>query len=326
MTKSSFVPVFGVALGDSAATQLLIENPPESNAALRDAIDLTGGVVYLGADRHSGSPGGPTYLDPLFSAQALLARYPHAAALVSTTSDVEHPYNYARRTLTIDHFTQGRIGVVLGVRDRRAPYSGHGPTPWTEVPTSPELTADFAAVVRRLWNSWPRESITVDKEQGIFADSSRIVRIDYEGLYSVAGPLNSSSSVQGEPPLGWQVTLGGKELPLTSDAEFLVHDLRHGNSSVIKRDGSVSATQEHIALLSLDGIHQTSSSDGEETSATFSGGLIYIETLGELPSVAARLEQIGVSAATSAAGTLRDRLGLAPRSLDITDYVPAFAA
>lgn len=332
MTGSPSAAVLGVALSDSAATQLLTGGAAQNNAALQDVLDLTqAGVIYLGADRHTGGDEASQYIDPLFSAQALLSRFPYATALVSSTPDVEHPYNFARRLLTIDHFTGGRIGAVLGVRDRRAPYAGQGSTPWTEVSTSPELTADFAAVLRRLWNSWPRDSIIVDKDQGIFADPSRIVRIDYKGLYAVAGPLNSSSSVQGEPPLGWQVTLGGQELPFTGDAEFLVHDLRHSDSPFeVAAPGS--ETQGHIALLTSDSLPQLRSnsevlgSDDKGFSPVFPGGLIYVETLAELPTVAAQLKQTSVSGATSFAGTLRDRLGLTPRSLDITDYPAAFSA
>lgn len=320
--------ILGVALGDVAATQLLTENPAEHSTALQDLLDLSAaGILYLGADRYTAQAGDADYLDPLFSAQALLARFPRAAALVSTSPDVEHPYNYARRVLSVDHFTDGRIGVVVGVRDRRAPRSEGGRTPWAQVPTSPELAADFVTVLRRLWNSWPRESITVDKDQGIFADADQISRINHQGLYSVSGPLNSASSVQGEPPLGWQLSLGAKELPHTGETELIIHDLRGQAHGVPPGDLSSQGSQQiglvpAADLLEADG--------GVQVPAFITGALVYIESLAELGRVSAQLERTQAAAtgyfSGPGAATLRERLGLNQRSLDTSGYPRAFAS
>ena len=308
--------VLGVSLSDRALGELLIEQPPSSFSALRDVIDLTGtGIVYLGSGRFATpATDRQPYLDPLFAAHSLLTRLPQAAALVSTSPDVEHPFNYARRILTLDHFSRGRAGAVVGTRDRRADRLSSGTTPWTDQPTGPELTADFLRVLRKLFNSWPLESIVVDKDTGRFADASRIVRIDHEGLYSVAGPLNAPSSVQGEPPLGLHRTLGRTEISAARDAEFALIDETEG-----------------VRVETAD-----------PTGPFTIGFLAAVDSVADLPAVVERLKAGGADDAgttpakrpgdfdsrcpTGAPLTLRERLGLGPRSFDLTDNTAAFPA
>lgn len=211
-------PALGVSLGDSLIIDLITHDA--ALPALESWVRHTAGIIYVGGDRFS--PTDSPYLDPLFAAQWLLSKLPTAHVLASTSPDVEHPYNYARRTLTVDHFSNGRLGVVVGSRDQRANRNNQGPTPWTDVPAGPALAAEFITVLRQLWTSWPRESITADQDQGIFADPTQITRIDYEGAYSVAGPLNSPSSIQGEPPLGWHVDDVEGSVHVPPDAEFVI--------------------------------------------------------------------------------------------------------
>ena len=302
--------VLGVSLSDRALLDLIGDAPAWAFAALHDIVDLTGtGILYLGADRFQppADPGG--HLDPLFAAHALLTRLPSAAALVSTSPDVEHPFNFARRIAGLDHFTRGRIGAVLGTRDRRADRLGGESTPWTGRPTDPAHTADFLTVLRLLLNSWPRETIIADKEHGRFAEVSRIARVDHDGLYSVAGPLNAPSSVQGEPPLGLHRTLGRAEVAAVGDAAEIVLTSERGV----------------VRVLPVDGAAQI-------------GILVTIDTLGDLPRLVARLAEGSPDAQPAVTDsspeakperdtttvTLRQRLGLAVRTLDLSGHAAAF--
>lgn len=227
MADTAHPQPWGIAPSDALITQLLTTPGSVAYAELRDIIDLTSGVIYLGAERFrptqvAAEQSRMGYLDPLVAAQTLLSRLPQAAALVSTSPDVENPYNYARRTASLDHFTQGRIGVVLGSRDHRIDHLGAPGAAWTIQPTGAELTEEFGTVLRKLWSSWPRESILANKAQGRYADSGQIKEIAHTGHYRVAGPLSSFSSVQGEPPLGWQLSLGESELPHTGEVGLLI--------------------------------------------------------------------------------------------------------
>lgn len=327
----SELPVLGISLSDIALTKLLIENPAGAYSALRDIVEMTGtGLLYVGEDRFlhetdrglapSGLSSGK-YLDPLFAAQELLFRLPQAVALVSVSPEVEHPYNYARRVSTADHFTAGRLGVVVGIRDRRAQNLNQAQTSWTDFPTSPELTADFVTVLRRLWSSWPRESIIADKERGIFAEVSQIAQIDHEGFYRVAGPLSSPSSVQGEPPVGWHITLGSSELRRAGDAEFFISSSNAEMHPPEGTNGRTSSPGVGIAVL------RWSYFQHELVNATkagaFNGAVIRVTHLDQLAKVAHFLTNTPADR-TSTEGTLRQRLNLAPRRYDVSEFQPAF--
>lgn len=284
-------PELGVALGDALLAGLLQQQEDDTFSTLQSIVEATAGVIYLGGDRFREGDGAP-YLDPLFAAQHLLTRLPRAAALISTSPDVEHPFNYARRTLTVDHYSAGRLGIVLGSRDRRTPRKA-GDVPWAGTPAGPGLAAEFITVLRRLWNSWPRESIIADGENGIFADSSQIVSINHEGAYDVAGPLNTPSSIQGEPPLGWHITAPA-EREAAAEAELLITEAGGEHRMEIRRADGTAAVATLISITSP-----------EELLAAAEG------LSSEPPAVPQR-------------GTLRERLGLAPRGLDLAAFTPTF--
>lgn len=283
-------PVLGVALGDAILTRLL-QQQEGAFSALESIVEATAGVIYLGGDRFRENDGAP-YLDPLFAAQHLLTRLPRAAALISTSPDVEHPFNYARRTLAVDHYSAGRLGIVLGSRDRRTPRKA-GDVPWTGTPAGPGLAAEFITVLRQLWNSWPRESIIADGENGIFADSSQIVSINHEGAYDVAGPLNTPSSVQGEPPLGWHITAPA-EREAAAEAELLITEAGSEHRVEIRGADGTAAVASLISITSPEGLRSASE---------------------RLPSEAP---------AAAHQGTLRERLGLKHRGLDLAAFSPTF--
>ncbi|MEK6345535.1 MAG: LLM class flavin-dependent oxidoreductase, partial [Curtobacterium sp.] len=151
-------------------------------------------VVVLGADRFAPERGRGRRLDPTTVALALGRALPGHGLIVAAAPTREHPYNVARRVLSLDHVLGGRVGLLVGARDHGAP-----PTPDVHDP------AEFAEVVRGLWRTWPLDSIVGDREQGVFAETSRITPLHHDGGpggYRVRGPLTTPSSRQGEPVLG----------------------------------------------------------------------------------------------------------------------------
>jgi alkanesulfonate monooxygenase SsuD/methylene tetrahydromethanopterin reductase-like flavin-dependent oxidoreductase (luciferase family) len=167
--------------------------------------------TVLGIDR---LPGAPTEsvpaagdLDPSVLATAL-AVDGGPAVVVAATAHIDLPYNLARRTLSLDHLTRGRSGLLLGSRDPRGrtgnAWSGAGLGAAAEL--GPATTADTAHAVLGLWQSWPLDSIAGDKESGILVHSERIRRAGHRGVTRTAGPLSIPTSPQGTPVLGWYGT------------------------------------------------------------------------------------------------------------------------
>lgn len=189
---------------------------PGGIARLADRIAASGSsVVAIGTDRFDPATDTGHRLDPTTAALALGRALPDHGFLVATAPTREHPYNVARRVLSLDHVLAGRVGLVVGARDHGAPTTDPQHDP-----------AEFATVVRGLWRTWPIDSIVGDRASGVFAHTDRIRPLDHDGGpdgYRVRGPLTTPSSRQGEPVLaawhdvdvpGADLVIGGAVHPL----------------------------------------------------------------------------------------------------------------
>jgi alkanesulfonate monooxygenase SsuD/methylene tetrahydromethanopterin reductase-like flavin-dependent oxidoreductase (luciferase family) len=314
-------PIYGIAISDELTVDLIRNGTSQTLAALQSILDTTlAGVIYVGGGRFI--PGDHIQrVDPIFTAQWLLNRFPRATALVSTSPEVEHPFNYARHSLALDHFTKGRLGIVIGARDLGTGLVTDGNSVWSDSATGAELAGDFAAVLRKLWNNWPLNSIISDKESGVFADSAQIVEVNHTGRYNIRGPVNAPSSIQGEPPLGWHLTADPQEQKYLTDAEIII-----STAPPVAPRGS---QQLQLILRRLEKINTP---DGDTAAQLGQGSLLQLDSEEAVTHAAAALEplvrwqQNGSTGPTAPRqGTLRERLGLGPRSLDISGYQPAFA-
>ncbi|GGM84346.1 hypothetical protein GCM10010106_33840 [Thermopolyspora flexuosa] len=171
----------------------------------------TAGAAFAvaGIDRIDGSAPGEATLESTVAATFLAAHAPGTAFLAAAAPHRDHPYNLARRVASLDHLTRGRSGLILGVRDGYAPADGEGRRAWGGaglpggIVPGVETTRDAAIAIQKLWQSWPRDAIIADRESRIFARGDRIVHIDHEGIFTIAGPLTVPATVQGAPVLAW---------------------------------------------------------------------------------------------------------------------------
>lgn len=185
--RSTIVAVPDAELAEAVAR-------PRGIAGLAERIVASGAtVVAIGTDRFDPERGRGHRLDPTTAALALGRALPSHGLLVAAAPTREHPYNVARRVLSLDHVLDARVGLVVGAHDHGLPATGEQHDP-----------AEFAQVVRGLWRTWPLDSIVGDRETGRFADTDRIRTLDHDGGpdgYRVRGPLTTPSSRQGEPVL-----------------------------------------------------------------------------------------------------------------------------
>ena len=70
-----------------------------------------------------------------------------------------------------------------------------------------EMAQEFVDVVAALWDSWPQDSLVMNRASGTFVDESKLRVADYKGQwYSTQGLLNVSSSTARLPrPYSGQV-------------------------------------------------------------------------------------------------------------------------
>lgn len=120
--------------------------------------------------------------------------------LVPTIASVfAQPFAVARQLQSLQHLSGGRAGwnlvTALGGQDNF--------TVDPRVLNAPhDAAAEFIAVVRRLWASYPAGAIVADRESGRFADASMVRPIEPAGdTFAVRGPLPVPAHTAGEPPL-----------------------------------------------------------------------------------------------------------------------------
>ncbi|MEV0358427.1 LLM class flavin-dependent oxidoreductase [Nocardia sp. NPDC050697] len=139
-------------------------------------------------------------LDPSVVAAYLAGRTTELGYLIDLPTTGNAPYNAARRVLSFDRAVGGRAGVVLRPGAGDEVSAAAAPDPAADSPA--ERWVEYATVLTRLWESFPRAALLGDQERALVLDDTLITPIDFAGrYYRVAGPLDSPSSVQGRPVL-----------------------------------------------------------------------------------------------------------------------------
>lgn len=124
---------------------------------------------------------------------AAIARETSRIGLMTTLSaSLGPPYPAARQLMSLQWLSAGRAGwnVVTAVQGEE----NFGQTEPASAEERYAKAAEFVAVARRLWASFPAEALLVDREAGRYADVSRIHPIEHRGrFFAVKGPLNIPS-------------------------------------------------------------------------------------------------------------------------------------
>ena len=132
-----------------------------------------------------------------------LAAVTEKIGLVATASTTyNEPFNLARTFASIDHLSKGRAAwnIVTSYYENDALNFGLSRHP--EHDERYEIADEFVEVVKKLWNSWERDALPRDKEQGTYFMPEKLHPANHEGKYfKVKGPLNASRPTQGYPVL-----------------------------------------------------------------------------------------------------------------------------
>lgn len=291
---------------------------PDSDGFARGVAGLArrleaAGVHYwvLGADRDK--PAAPAdspniSLDPSLLATVAARHSTDLGLVVAASAHRDHPYNLARRLLSVDHAARGRVGWFALDDDRRIGLDAAADV-WTGGVLGPPHTAEAITAVRTLWRTWPLESIVGDLGSGVFADTSLIRRADIESSnYSITGPLNVPGSVQGDLPV-WQ----------HAGAVTQLADL------VVVEDGDPTPSGAVIRVRHTDGFDARLDSIAADSGAN--GVLVRASanTLEPLLTEALPAARRRGVVAPPGTGTLRRRLGLpVPAAPDLSENRLAF--
>ncbi|KHO21744.1 LLM class flavin-dependent oxidoreductase [Mycolicibacterium setense] len=166
------------------------------------------GVSYwvIGAERGEGNDVTAEGVDPSLLATIAARHTSHLGLVVAAAAHRDHPYNLARRLVSVDHAAHGRVGWLALDFDHSIALNSTVDT-WTGAGLDAAHTDDAIVAVRALWRTWPLDSVVGDLNAGVFSDVSRIRRADVHNAYDIAGPLNVPGSEQGDLPVWRQAGL-----------------------------------------------------------------------------------------------------------------------
>lgn len=120
-------------------------------------------------------------------------------ATLSTT--LNYPYNIARQMKALDVISGGRVAWNAVTSSTPAAVENFG-IPMKSRTERYEQAHEVIEVVQKLWGSFGKDALILDKKSGKFADMNQIKPINFKGKYvSSAGPLPIPASPQGQPPI-----------------------------------------------------------------------------------------------------------------------------
>lgn len=136
---------------------------------------------------------------PLLSWMAAVTNHIGLGATFSTCN--QHPYYAARLWATLDHLTGGRVAWNVVTSLNRNQQANYG-TEREPTETRYVKAHEYIEVCRKLWNSWDDDAVVMDQENAVFADASKVRRIEHEGrFFKSLGPLNVTRSPQNGPAI-----------------------------------------------------------------------------------------------------------------------------
>lgn len=140
--------------------------------------------------------------DPMPLMPLIAQRTKHIGLLPTISSTFYPPYLAARLLTTLDHLTEGRIGynLVTSIDKHGAQNFGMDDLPPKELRY--DMAREWVEIVKGLQTSWDEDAIVADVEKGIFADHTKVHRLDYAGkFHRCRGPLNTAPGPQRSIPM-----------------------------------------------------------------------------------------------------------------------------
>ncbi|MEM9532908.1 MAG: LLM class flavin-dependent oxidoreductase [Pseudomonadota bacterium] len=141
-------------------------------------------------------------LDPLTVLSMLAGVTDHIGLGATMSTTYYPPYHVARAFATLDHMSNGRAAwnVVTSLNDSEAFNMGAAGS--VDHDTRYDRADEFVQVVLDHWGCWAPDALVLDRETGVFADGSKVSRIDHAGPYLKSrGPFTVPPTPQQHPVL-----------------------------------------------------------------------------------------------------------------------------
>jgi FMN-dependent oxidoreductase (nitrilotriacetate monooxygenase family) len=131
----------------------------------------------------------------------LLARETKHIGIIGTVATTFYPpFLAARLFSTLDHLTDGRVGINLVTASPHAAAQNYGYEQHFEHDHRYERADEWMQAVSALWESWEEGALQLDEQTGVFADHTKVHTVNFEGqYYKTRGPLNTVPGPQRRP-------------------------------------------------------------------------------------------------------------------------------
>jgi FMN-dependent oxidoreductase (nitrilotriacetate monooxygenase family) len=143
-----------------------------------------------------------SYLDPMVVLPVMAAATTRLGLGLTLSTTFHHPYHLARWLGSLDVMSGGRVAwnVVTSATDLEAKNLGMDAIPPRD--QRYERAEEVLEACCALWSGWEENPFVLDKENGIFADPSKVHYANYAGRWvKTRGPLSIPRSPQGRPVL-----------------------------------------------------------------------------------------------------------------------------
>ncbi len=168
---------------------LMIEDSSMINDTYEDSMRTT-------LARAAGAPKN----DPMPLVPLITAGTEHIGVIATVTTSFYPPFLAARLGTTLDHLTEGRVGLNLVTASGHRAAQNYGLDRHIEHDLRYRMADEWMQVVDQLWESWEPDAVTADTETGIYADYTKVHPINFVGeFFKVRGPLNTIPGPQRRP-------------------------------------------------------------------------------------------------------------------------------
>jgi len=170
---------------------ILMEDTPQID-------DHFGGTAEMTLRRGFFSP----KFDPIPVVTLMSAMSKHIGIATTVSSTFWNPFHAARTFATLDHLSEGRIGLnlVTSVLDIAGQNFGLDKMP--EKNERYAIANEWVDVFRALEGAWEADAVKGDIDAGVYADHTKVHRIDHVGKYfKCRGPLNIAPGPQRHIPM-----------------------------------------------------------------------------------------------------------------------------
>ncbi|MGZ5828613.1 MAG: LLM class flavin-dependent oxidoreductase [Xanthobacteraceae bacterium] len=138
--------------------------------------------------------------EPITLLSALASLTTHIGLAATATTTYNEPFHVARKFASLDHLSSGRAAWNLVTSTNVGEAYNFGREEHLEHDARYDRAAEFARVVRSLWDSWDDDAFVRDKAAGRYFDPAKVHFLNHKGEhFSVRGPLNVPRSPQGRP-------------------------------------------------------------------------------------------------------------------------------